>query len=33
MSIQDQQVETLYEVVSNAEEQYSIWPADKEIPN
>ena len=32
MSIQDQQVEALYEIVSNAEEQYSIWPADKEIP-
>jgi MbtH protein len=24
--------ESLYVVVSNEEEQYSIWPADKEIP-
>jgi len=23
---------TLYRVVVNAEEQYSIWPADRELP-
>jgi MbtH protein len=23
----------IYEVVMNHEEQYSIWPADREIPN
>jgi MbtH protein len=24
--------DTVYEVVVNAEEQYSIWPADRELP-
>lgn len=24
---------TIYEVVVNHEEQYSIWPADRELPN
>lgn len=28
----DQEDTTLYKVVMNAEEQYSIWPADKELP-
>ncbi|NKI71177.1 MbtH family NRPS accessory protein [Collimonas pratensis] len=31
MSIQDQD-NMIYEVVINDEEQYSIWPATKEIP-
>ncbi len=31
MSSQDTQ-EMIYEVVMNHEEQYSIWPAHKEIP-
>jgi MbtH protein len=25
--------EAIFEVVVNHEEQYSIWPADREIPN
>jgi MbtH protein len=25
--------EAIFEVVLNHEEQYSIWPADREIPN
>jgi MbtH protein len=31
----DQEIEdsTIYQVVANHEEQYSIWPADKEIPD
>ncbi|MYM28000.1 MbtH family NRPS accessory protein [Duganella sp. CY15W] len=28
----ENQVETLYEVVVNEEEQYSIWPVTKAIP-
>ena len=32
MSSQVHQAEALYEVVANEEEQYSIWPVDKEIP-
>lgn len=32
MSDQDVQVVALFEVVINNEEQYSIWPAEKEIP-
>jgi len=32
MSTTNEQDKTLYEVVTNDEEQYSIWPADKEIP-
>jgi MbtH protein len=30
---EDEEVETIiYKVVINHEEQYSIWPADREIP-
>ena len=29
---EDQQDTQIYKVVVNHEEQYSIWPADKEIP-
>jgi MbtH protein len=29
---EDQQDTQIYKVVMNHEEQYSIWPADKEIP-
>ena len=32
MPIQDDQDDGIYEVVINFEEQYSIWPADKELP-
>lgn len=32
MSIQDTQADVLYEVVTNDELQYSIWPADKALP-
>jgi len=32
MSYQDVQAVALFEVVLNDEEQYSIWPAGKEIP-
>jgi len=32
MSIKDEQDQTLYEVVINSEEQYSIWPLEKAIP-
>ena len=32
MSNTEQQDDTIYEVVMNDEEQYSIWPAWKEIP-
>jgi MbtH protein len=28
----DEEDQTLYKVVVNHEEQYSIWPADREIP-
>jgi MbtH protein len=28
----DDDDDTLYKVVVNAEEQYSIWPADRETP-
>ncbi|MGH3939863.1 MAG: MbtH family protein [Pseudonocardiaceae bacterium] len=28
----DDAVDVVYEVVMNHEEQYSIWPADQEIP-
>ena len=24
--------QTIYQVVTNSEEQYSIWPADREVP-
>lgn len=32
MSDQDREDTTLYEAVVNDEEQYSIWPADRELP-
>jgi MbtH protein len=32
MSIQNTQADVLYEVVTNDELQYSIWPADKALP-
>jgi len=32
MSNQDVQAVALFEVVLNDEEQYSIWPVEKEIP-
>ena len=32
MNIDDQEDSTLYKVVVNHEEQYSIWPADRENP-
>jgi MbtH protein len=28
----DREDTTIYEVVNNDEEQYSIWPADRELP-
>ena len=30
MSSNDREDDTIYKVVVNAEEQYSIWPADRE---
>ncbi len=32
MSTQEMQTELMYDVVMNHEEQYSIWPAEKELP-
>jgi MbtH protein len=32
MSLEDREDTTVYKVVVNHEEQYSIWPAHKEIP-
>jgi MbtH protein len=32
MSDQDREDTTIYRVVVNHEEQYSIWPADRELP-
>ncbi|HEY8027482.1 MAG TPA: MbtH family NRPS accessory protein [Burkholderiaceae bacterium] len=32
MSYQDVQAVALFEVVLNGEEQYSIWPAEKDLP-
>jgi MbtH protein len=32
MSILVDSAETLFEVVINVEEQYSIWPTEKELP-
>lgn len=32
MQRNEQKVDTIYTVVSNHEEQYSIWPADRELP-
>ncbi len=29
----DREDDTVYEVVVNHEEQYSIWPADREVPH
>lgn len=33
MFMSDDEDTTIYTVVINAEEQYSIWPADRELPN
>lgn len=32
MSNWDEEDKTIYQVVVNHEEQYSIWPADRELP-
>ncbi|MBD3307339.1 MbtH family NRPS accessory protein [candidate division KSB3 bacterium] len=32
MNREDQEDTTIYNVVMNHEEQYSIWPIDREIP-
>ena len=32
MSRDDEEDMTIYKVVVNHEEQYSIWPADRELP-
>lgn len=32
MSWEDREDTTIYKVVVNHEEQYSIWPADRELP-
>jgi MbtH protein len=32
MSAEEQDEKTVYKVVVNHEEQYSIWPADMDIP-
>jgi MbtH protein len=32
MSSSDREDNTIYQVVVNHEEQYSIWPADRELP-
>jgi MbtH protein len=32
MSLDDREDDTIYQVVVNHEEQYSIWPADRELP-
>ena len=32
MNRDEQEDTTIYKVVVNAEEQYSIWPRDREIP-
>ena len=32
MNRNDQEDKTIYKVVVNHEEQYSIWPVEKEIP-
>ena len=32
MNIDEKEDTTVYKVVVNHEEQYSIWPADREIP-
>ena len=33
MSYEDPEDDTIYKVVVNHEEQYSIWPDDREIPS
>jgi MbtH protein len=33
MADEDEQAQQQYDVVINHEEQYSIWPVGKEIPN
>ena len=33
MTTDDRDAETIYTVVLNDEEQYSIWPADRQIPS
>ena len=32
MSSEDREDDTIYKVVVNHEEQYSIWPSDRDIP-
>jgi MbtH protein len=32
MSMEEREDTTIYTVVMNHEEQYSIWPADRELP-
>lgn len=32
MGSEDREDNTIYKVVMNQEEQYSIWPADREVP-
>ena len=32
MNVDDNEDTTLYKVVVNHEEQYSIWPADRDLP-
>jgi MbtH protein len=32
MSVDEREDSTVYQVVVNDEEQYSIWPADRELP-
>jgi MbtH protein len=32
MSWEDREDNTIYKVVVNHEEQYSIWPADRDLP-
>jgi MbtH protein len=32
MSWEDQEDNTIYKVVVNHEDQYSIWPADRDLP-
>lgn len=32
MAYEERDDETTYRVVVNGEEQYSIWPADREVP-
>jgi MbtH protein len=32
MNVEEKDDTTIYKVVVNHEEQYSIWPADREIP-